>query len=546
MLALLSLALTAASAGAEAAPGASAASPLISLTPRQTLAPKLACEGLARATTQESEGIHFRVMSAKVEQAQGESPAFCMVRAYAAPQTDFELRLPLTGYTGRYLQGGCGGLCGFIGDSIQPRCSSAHLHSGAFAVAFENGGHHAANLGDATWAAGDPELLAQFAYKAAHAVAVSSKTLIAQFYGQAPAFNYFAGCSDGGREALMEAQRYPKDFNGVVAGSSVSMPAAMQLFLWEAQKGLYPDGRAILTPQSVQLLHAAVLKSCDKLDGIPDGQIDDPRQCHFDPAKLQCPVGKANAPDCLNAAQVAAATAYYRGPTDPNGQALYPGGAPYGAELGWVGPGAVTGSGKFAAQSFLQYILFQGQLPSDFSWKDWRFTRESLARLLQAGAIYDATDPDLGAFRSAGGKLLMWQGVADNMGGDYGMLDYYQAVRDRAGGLSAARQFARMFLVPAGYHCAGGYIQYNEDFLGAVVKWVEAANAPDTVMASAKLDDGAVRNRPLYAYPTKTRYLGGDVNAAASFAPVAPKQEPADGFDWPGSKAAAKPLRAPL
>ncbi len=547
LLAVLATGLMiAAPVSAQPAQPAQGGAPIFTLPARDALAPQIDCGALVRSTSQQSEDIVFRVLSAKLEDAAPDHPAACVVRAYAAPQTEFELRLPLTGYSGRYLQGGCGGLCGVIGSAIQPRCSNAHLSSGSFAVAFNNGGHYSGGIGDATWAVGDPELLMQFAQKATHAVAVASKSLIAQFYGKAPAYNYFTGCSGGGREALMEVQRYPKDFDGVVAGSSVSMPAAMQLFLWEAQKGLYPDGTEIFTPEAVQLLHAAALKACDNLDGIPDGQIDDPRKCHFDPAILQCPAQAQGTKPCLNPAQVAAATAYYRGPTDPEGRALFPGGAPYGAELGWIGRGATTQTGKFAAQSFLQYILLQGQLPPDFSWSDWRFTRESLNRLLTAGAPYDANDPDLAPFRAAGGKLLMWQGVADNMAGTYGMLDYYQAVREHAGGLSAAREFARMFLVPGGYHCSGGYIPYDQDFLGAMVRWVEAGEAPETVVAAARLESGVIRTRPLYAYPAQTRYLGGDINAASSFAPRAPKAEPVDGFDWPGSQAMQKPLKAPL
>jgi hypothetical protein len=539
-MAVLSLSGTAFAQDGRAGP------PLYTLPARASMAPIMDCGALVRPVSQQTQDIVLQVISAKVEQREGDDGPSCLVRGYTAPQTEFELRLPLQGYAGRYLQGGCGGLCGVIGEMITPRCSNAHLGGGSFAVAFNNGGHHSAGIGDATWAMGDPELLAQFAHKATHAVAVASKALIAQFYGEAPAFSYFAGCSGGGREALMEVQRYPGDFDGVVAGSSVSMPAAMQLFLWEAQKGLYPDGTEIFTADAVQLLHAAALQACDTLDGIPDGQIDDPRRCRFDPAVLRCAEGQTAGRSCLSAAQVQAATDYYRGPTAPDGQALFPGGAPFGAELGWIGPGATTQTGKFAAQSFLQYILLQGQLPADFSWIDWTFSQESLARLLEAGAPYDAADPDLTEFKSRGGKLLMWQGVADNMAGTFGMLDYYQAVREHAGGLSQARAFARMFLVPGGYHCTGGYVPYDQDFLGAVVAWVEEGTAPDMVMAAAQLDNGQTRTRPLYAYPAQARYLGGDVNAPENFAPFTPADEPVDGFDWPGSQAVARPLRAPL
>ncbi len=514
---------------------------LIALPARPVVAPAIACTDLMRQPAREAGEIAFRLRSAVEEPATGDRAGFCLVKGYTSPQTEFELRLPLTGYTGRFLQGGCGGMCGVIGDSITPKCSNAHAFGGAFAVAFNNGGHHSAGIGDGTWAVADPELRAQFAHKATHAVALASKALIAAFYGKPPETSYFAGCSGGGREALMEAQRYPGDFDGIVAGSSVAMPAAMQLFLWEAQHGIAADGQEIFTEGAVQLLHKAVLKACDRLDGIADDQIDDPRACGFDPAKLLCRA--ATDSDCLSTAQVAAARAYYRGPSDAQGNALFPGGAPYGAELGWVGRGAPTQTGKFAAEAFLKYLLFPGAMPAGFGWRDWRFSHESLGRLLEAGEPYDSTDPDMTAFRDRGGKLLLWQGAADNAAGIYGMLDYYQAVRDRMGGMAATRDFARMFLVPGGYHCAGGYIAYDQDFLGAVVQWVERGQAPDAVEASATLADGAIRRRPLYAYPTRTRYLGGDVNAAASFTTQAVKVAPEDGVDWPGSRAASKKRR---
>lgn len=541
--ALLTLTV-AASSEAMAAPASDAV--LFTLPDRPATLPKMACPDLVKPVSQQAEDIVYRVRSAEIEPATESAPAFCLVKAYSAPQTEFELRLPMTGYAGRFLQGGCGGMCGVIGREITPRCSNAHADAGSFAVAFSNGGHHSAGIGDGTWAVGAPELREQFAHEAAHAVAVASKALIAQFYGAPPAWSYFVGCSGGGREALMEVQRYPEDFDGVVAGSSVAMPAAMQLFLWEAQQGLYPDGREIFTADAVKLLHGSVIQACDGLDGIFDGQIDDPRRCRYDPVKLACRESDRPSVRCLNSDQVAAARAYYRGPTDDHGNALFPGGAPYGGELGWIGRGSPTQTGKFAAQSFLQYLLLQGELPADFSWRDWTFSRDSLQRLMKGGELYDSGDPDLSAFRAAGGKLLLWQGMADNAAGAYGMLDYYQAVRDAAGGLKAAREFARMFLVPGGYHCSGGYVPYEQDFLGALVLWVEGGLPAETVIASARLEGGALRQRPIYAYPTMARYRGGDVNVSHSFEPADPTREPQDGFDWPGSRAKDRPLRSPL
>jgi hypothetical protein len=520
---------------------ADSSSPLIALPPRPVILPGISCAGLVTPVTAYADGVGYRVLSATEEAATLEVPASCMVEGYAAPQTRFQVRLPLTHYTGRFLQGGCGGMCGVISAAIAPSCSNAHLANGTFAVAFNDGGHFSAGIGDATWAV-DPELRIQFASKATHASAAAAKAIIARFYGKPPEHSYFVGCSGGGREALMETQRFPADFDGVVSGSSVSMPAAMQLFLWEAQKGLTDDGHEIFTQAAVAMLHDSVIAACDRIDGIPDGQIDDPRKCSYDPAPLLCPE-HARAAACLTRAQVEAARAYYSGPRDADGTSLFPGGAPYGSELGWVGPSAATQTGKFAADAFIKLLLLPGELPESYSWRDWRFSKVSLHRLLAAGAAYDATDPDLTAFRDHGGKLILWQGMADNAAGVHGVLDYYQAVRERMGGLEQVRRFARMFPVPGGYHCRGGYVPYDQDFLGAMVNWVERGTAPDAVLAVATLSGGAVRRRPLYAYPTLTRYRGGDVNDPGSFAPAALRQEPTDGFDWPGSRAKGKVRR---
>jgi len=528
---------------APAASGQTGGSPLISLPVKTATAPAMRCAALMERPAGDAHGVAFRLRATSEEPAREGRAAFCLVTGYVTPQTEFELRLPLTGYSGRYLQGGCGGMCGIISADFSPRCTNVQAYGGAFAVGFDNGGHRATGIGDGTWALGDPELRAQFAHKATHALAVVAKEIIGRFYGRVPDRSYFSGCSGGGRAALVEVQRYPRDFDGVVAGSSVAMPAAMQLFLWEAHKGLDGQEHEIFTPDAVGLLHRAVLAACDRLDGIADEQIDDPRRCAFDPASLACPSDRAAVQPCLTAPQVAAARAYYRGPSDARGRALFPGGAPYGSELTWLGRGSPTQTGKLAAEAFLKYLLFPGDLPPSFSWRDWRFTVEGTRRLLAAGALYDGGDPDLRAFRGAGGKLILWQGAADNSAGIYGMLDYYQAVRDQMGGLDATRRFARMFLVPGGYHCQGGYVPYEADFLGAVVNWVETGAPPDAVQAQALLEDGKVRRRPLYAYPTAARFVGGDVNAPAAFVPAIDTREPQDGFDWIGSRARARVRR---
>ena len=209
-----------------------------------------------------------------------------MVKGYVAPTIQFELRLPTARWTGRYLQGGCGGNCGVIMSGLAPRCDIQVAYSGGFAVGFENSGHMG---GDGVWALGGQSVRDDFAFRAAHAFAVAAKAIISVYYGHTPEFSYFQGCSDGGREAMMETQRYPGDFNGVIAGSpAFAIAEAMERFIWEARWGRDERGSLVLDEAAVTLLHAAVMNACDALDGAKDGQLDDPRRCRYDPGRLIC------------------------------------------------------------------------------------------------------------------------------------------------------------------------------------------------------------------------------------------------------------------
>jgi feruloyl esterase len=509
--------------------------PLLELPERAVESPVMACEGLATHSFASVQEVNMHILSASIQPAQPGRAEFCVVKGYVAPQVQFALYLPTKSYTGRYLQGGCGGMCGVIGDSLSPSCDSVVAFGGRFAVGFNNSGHIGAGIGDTDWATDAPELRKDYAYRATHVAQVAAKLILGAFYGRSPSYSYFQGCSDGGREALMESQRYPRDFNGIVAGSVFSMPAVMEQFLWDSHVGLTAAGEKLFTPEATALLHSAVLKQCDALDGARDDQIDDPRLCHYDPGKLACRAGRAP-PGCLTAEQVKAARLLYQGPMDSAGQRLFPGGLPYGSELLWSAPGALTATGV-AAGGFLRSLAFPQQLPAGFTWRDWTFDRESFQRLDAAAAVYDPRSPDLHPFREAGGKLILWQGTADQASGIHGMPEYYQEVRDVMGGLDSTRQFARLFLVPGVYHCGGGYVPYQEDFLGALVNWVERNEAPAQVEAAARMGDGRVRRRPVFAYPERARYVKGDLNDARSFVGVMPDQEPDDHYDWVGAPA---------
>jgi hypothetical protein len=364
----------------------------------------------------------------------------------------------------------------------------------------------------------------------------AAKAIVTAYYGEAPRYSYFDGCSDGGREGLQEAQRYPADFNGIVAGSPALMiTEAMERFMWEARNGLDAQGNEVLPPEKLSLLHNAVISACDGRDGLVDGEIDDPRACQYDPAKLLCS-GSQEQSSCLSAHQVEVARKFYAGPSTAEGQKLYPGGEPYGSELTWAGNGSFTRSGTNLANEFLKYMVYGDQKPPSFSWKDWKFTIDDLNSLKEGARIYDANNPDLIGLRDAGGKLIVWQGWADNAAGAYGTLDYYQAVQNRMGGLAATLKFARVFMVPGVYHCGGGYLAYEEDLLGAMVSWVESGKAPDQVIATAQMQDGKLRTRPVYAYPMRARYKGaGDTNDARNFEGAMPSPPPNDAYPWVGA-----------
>jgi hypothetical protein len=508
---------------------------MVPIPDRTVVTPILDCAKLVQHDFSSVAEAPTRVQSAATEAATAERAEFCLVKGYVAPTIQFELRLPTTRWTGRYLQGGCGGNCGIIMSGLAPRCDIAVAFAGGFAVGFENSGHTG---GDGVWALGGQPVREDFAFRAAHAFSVAAKAIMAVYYGRAPEFSYFQGCSDGGREAMVETQRYPDDFNGVIAGSpAFAIAEAMERFIWEARWGRDARGSLVLDEAAVTLLHAAVMNACDALDGVKDGQLDDPRKCHFDPGTLVCRAGQAP-PQCLSSAQAEVARKLYAGPVDESGRHLFYGGEPYGSELSWVERYALPIMGATMFDDAVRNMIFQREANSPASVQAWQFDAPTFAELSRRGAIYDARSPDLRSFRQQGGKLILWQGFADPAAGAYGLPDYYFRLSREVGGYEAARSFARMFLIPGVYHCAGGYVPYEEDFLGALVNWVELGHAPDHVMATALLKDGTSRNRPMFAYPVQARYRGsGDINDARNFAASAPKSPPTDLYDWAGADA---------
>ena len=496
-----------------------------------TVAPVISCGQLASRDFSDVPDAPTVILSA----TQAASGADCQVTGYIAPQEQFQLTLPASGYTGRYLQQGCGGLCGedYLGSagsgSSGPKPSAgaasgdaasaascttvtaAVAASGAMAEGTDNQGHVGGET-DGVWAEDDPALRVSFGYTSEHAMAQAAKAIITAYYGKPPAYSYYEGCSGGGREAMVEAQRYPRDFNGILAEAPGTIEAQLLGVVpaWVIAVNTGSDGREILGSEKLPALHAAVVRAC----GDASGLIKDPRSCGFDPATIQCPAGTGNS-SCLTPAQVNVVREFYLGPNDGHGHYLYPGGEPYGSELAWDGTATDPSSDTqwprdtFAYQigtAYLKYMGYWQNPPASFQLPDFRFTLADYDKLLPLAGVYDATDPDLSAFRQAGGKLIIYQGWADEKISPFGTVDYYKAVVQHAGGFTASQAFTRLYMVPGQYHCLSGGSPVGDSqhamsrLLDFLVQWVERGAAPGTFSLPLAQPTGtlpAITVRPL-------------------------------------------------
>ncbi|HEV2783779.1 MAG TPA: tannase/feruloyl esterase family alpha/beta hydrolase [Actinophytocola sp.] len=505
------------------------------------LRPVIDCADLVRDF--DIPGAATRVTEAKVVPA-GAEPAHCDVRGVIEPAVRFQLRLPVDGYAGNYLQYGCGGLCGVIFPTPFPDCGR---EAGDFAVAATDDGHVGRGggfepVGDGQWAADDRAARDDYFFRAPHVLSVAAKRIIAAFYGSPPRHAYFSGCSNGGREALLLAQRYPTDFDGIIAGAPANYfgPLLGVYLTWIARSNIGADGSPILTAAKLPVLHDAVLAACDGLDGLVDGQLEEPRLCRFDPGAVRCP--GADAPGCLTAAQVAVARKLYAGPTDARGNRLYPGSEPFGSELAWnawIIPAPELGPDSFAgvlADNYLRYVGYPIGSPHS-SLADFRFTTAELHRLTAEGFKANALGLDLRPFRRAGGKLIMWHGWADSAIPPASTLDYHARLVAHNGGPRATAEFARLFMIPDIQHCGGGTRLTSFDPIRELVAWVEHGTAPDRIIATGLDEAGNItRTRPVFPYPLQARYDGtGSIDDAANFVPARPQTPQRDTIPWPGA-----------
>jgi feruloyl esterase len=433
-------------------------------------------------------------------------PAFCRVQATLTPSADsdikVELWLPVTGWNGKFQAVGNGGWTGSIAYSAMVEA----LRRG-YATSSTDTGHVG---GSASFALGHPERLIDFGYRSVHEMALTGKTVVAAYYGNAPRLSYWSGCSAGGRQGLKEAQRFPADYDGIVAGAPANYWTHLVTgSIWVAQATL-KDPASFITPPQYALINKAVIDACDALDGVKDGLLENPAQCRFDPKVLQC--AGQEGPACLTAAQVAAVGRIYGPAKNPRtGAVIFPGLAP-GSELGW---GALAGGPKplTIADDHFKYVVFADP---EWDFRTFDFDRD-LARADQLdGGALNATDPDLRAFAARGGKLLMYHGWNDQLIAPQNSIDYYGNVT-RTVGADSARNLVRLFMAPGMQHCGGGIGPDSFDMLSALEEWVEKRTPPAQVVASHSTAGKIDRTRPLCPYPQVAQYRGtGSIDDAAA------------------------------
>ena len=459
----------------------------------------------------------------------------CKVAGVIGTETNFELLLP-NKWNGKFVMGGGGGFVGFV---INTALMYGALQSGYATVGTDTG--HQGHPLDASWALNNLERLVSFGHQAVHRTAVTAKALTAVYYGQAISRSYFTGCSRGGGQALMEAQRYPEDFDGIVAGAPAYNWTGLAAGETVINRAMYPDPNnlheATIRPQDQELIESTYLERCDAVDGLEDGILSDPRQCAFDVASLACESSQTDG--CLTDQQVAAAKAIYDGPSDNQGQ-VFPG-FPLGAETtpgGWSKwltgglkynvdddsfQGGVEASDEHPApempshhygfgMGIMKYFVYNDPdwTYVDYDLNDLRGDAERVAQTL------NATDPDLSAFRDRGGKLLMYTGWTDPALTALGTIDYYEQVLKHD---ASAAEDVRLIMMPGVDHCFGGVGPDWVNFLDEIDKWVETGDAPEQMTAywlnEKKQPDGS---RPVCAYPGYVKYNGtGDTRDASSF-----------------------------
>ena len=417
-----------------------------------------------------------------------------------------ELWLPIENWNGKFEAVGNGGWSGVI--QYQPNNQTHNSMISAFKEGYAAASTDRGLKGGPPSLLGHPEKMVDFGYRALHETVVTSKSIIAAFYGHGARFSYFNGCSSGGQEGLMEAQRYPEDFDGIVAGAPANYWTHLMVSaIWDAPQATYKARSGNLPAEKLSLLHSAVLGACDSLDGVKDGVLEDPTRCKFDPSTLECK--GADGPTCLTTAQLEGVRKMYGGPVNPRtNEGIFPGRA-LGSELSWGGPAIGI------AESYFQFVTFQ-----DPSWDYRKLNFDSdvaLADKIDDG-LFNATDPNLQPFFTHGGKLIQYHGWNDEAISPFNSVNYYKSVQERLGGASKVDDSYRLFMVPGMLHCGQGESPKLFNPVSTLDRWRESNVAPSQ-MTSMHVTNGVVDSvRLVCAYPQVPVYRGTEsTNDAANF-----------------------------
>ncbi len=492
------------------------------------LLPRMSCSALEHYKGRDVLAVHATAIP-----ADGSVPAHCRVTGTLAPQIAFEVSLP-DRWNGRFYMIGNGGLAGESLDDPRRAAQRASALSAGFAFAQTNTGHDARKEPGGTFVLSDPRKAIDYAYRAVHLTATTAKSITSRYYGQAVNRSYWNSCSNGGRQGLIEAQRYPQDFDGLIVSSPWIDQTGYTIGEMWNEKAL--SEATPLTPAKLALLSRRVMDRCDAIDGLRDGLIDDPRKCDFDARRdvPQCPAG-TDGPECLTAAQADAVMKIYGGPRS-RGKVLFPGympgseavvaaafgrGAPASAWLNFIvpaRPGAIPADFNLA-ENIMRYLVRVPPQPS-YDYRTFDFDRDP--HMLDAwGRKANATNPDLSRFRTRGGKLIMTYGWADQVLQPLVGVRYYERAVARNG--PGTPSFFRLFMVPGMTHCSGGNGTDQFDPVTAVIDWVEKGKPPDSIFARQVKSNRIVRTRPLCPYPEVARYSGhGSIDDAASFSCATP------------------------
>jgi feruloyl esterase len=484
-----------------------------------------ACSALPEMDLSNIQDAPTQVLSATIVKAADGSPAFCKVEAYVYPEVGIEVHLPLVkDWNGKLIMAGNGGWAGVLSGGA---CDQ-HLKRGYACVTTDTG--HRGRGDDGLWAFDNLPAQVDFGYRAIHVATLAARSIVSRYYSNDAQRAYFMSCSTGGYQGMVEAQRFPWDFDGIIAGAPDMDEADLTMREVWAQRSFFDKaGKPILDDGAIGILHQAALDQCDMDDGVKDGLISNPVECSFDPSKLLCKTGETQR--CLNASQVEAAKRIYNGPPHTQERAVR--GALPGSEIVWK-----FGMDSKYTDSLFQYMIY-GTSPG---WSSATYDFGHDYKRLGMAALYTDTNPDLRRFKAAGGKLLVYQGGNDVVEMPTAIADYYETVEKVMGGLEPTQDFFRLFIIPGMNHCGGGVGASSIDYLSYLENWVEQNHAPDK-MIGAHVSDSYLDSlpeasrsvtfpldpkiplsftRPMYPYPRFAKYASGDPNDAASFRSAQP------------------------